>query len=77
MRNYKRIAEDYKRIVCNLEMMQVLCDKSAGVAKDGVGDLLLRRQFVNLGKKCAEMARVTRISWEYACSNAKDEGVEG
>ena len=77
MRNYKQIAEHYKRIICNLEMMQVLADKSAGVAKDGVGDLLLRRQLVNVGKKCAELARVTRISWVYCCDNAKDEGVEG
>ena len=77
MRDYKKIAEHYKRIVCNLEMMQVLADKSAGVAKDGVGDLLLRRQLVNVGKKCAELARTMRISWEYACANAKGEGVEG
>ena len=77
MRNYKKVAEHYKRIICNLEMMQVLADKSAGVAKDGVGDLLLRRQLVNVGKKCAELARVTRISWVYCCDNAKDEGVEG
>ena len=77
MRDYKKIAEHYKRIICNLEMMQVLADKSAGVAKDGVGDLLLRRQLVNVGKKCADLARVTRISWVYCCDNAKDEGVEG
>ena len=73
MRNYKKVAEHYKRIICNLEMMQVLADKSAGVAKDGVGDLGLRRQLVNVGKKCAELARVTRISWVYASDNAREE----
>ena len=73
MRNYKKVAEHYKRIICNLEMMQVLADKSAGVAKDGVGDLGLRRQMVTVGKKCAELARVTRISWVYASDNAREE----
>lgn len=73
MRNYKKVAEHYKRIICNLEMMQVLADKSAGVAKDGVGDLGLRRQLVNVGKKCADLARVTRISWVYCCDNAREE----
>ncbi len=76
MRNYKKCVKAWKRIVCNLEMMQVLAEKSAKVAKEEVGDLALRRVLINLGKKCAAACVVAREGWECSIANAKDEEVE-
>ncbi len=76
MRNYKKCVKAWKRIVCNLEMMQVLAEKSAKVAKEEVGDLALRRVLINLGKKCAAASEEARHGLECDASWASAEEVE-
>lgn len=75
-RYYKRCEKAYRRIACNLAYMQVLCGRCVESAKRA-GDLTLKRQLVNLGKKCAELEAKAVEFRDCSVANAKDKGVEG
>lgn len=72
MRNYKKIAEGYKRIACNLAYMQVLCERNVEAAKRA-GDLALKRQLINLGKKMKAIEDKAVECQFYSEANAREE----
>ncbi len=75
-RNYKRCAEEYKRIFLLLDSMRLAADKTAAKCKTKVGDLALMRLVINIGKKCEAAAKIAHEGWECDAANAKYEEKE-
>lgn len=71
-RYYKMCEEEYQRIACNLGYMQALCARNVASAKRA-GDLTLKRQLINLGKKMRDLEAKAVVCRDYSAVNAKEE----
>ena len=71
-RYYRTCEKAYKRIACNLGYMQVLTERSVEAAKRA-GDLSMKRQLINLGKKMTSLEDKAVECQFYSEANAREE----